>query len=238
MSRRAGAKVADTRGRAGTAHQRWWAGGLALVGLVAVLYAGRRMLLMAAPRCFTGHWHGCYDTNNGVVLMTLTGLPLAALVVWALAALGTSRRNALAGVGMVYGTVPMVWLTMMPGPGAGVVPGRLSLVPLTDLATMGALGIGGNLVVFAALGFFAPIRFAAVASVPRLLALGGTGSVLIETAQYALQLDRVSSVDDVLLNAAGAALFGLVSRRWWRTGHGSTTGGGSTTANRLPECAY
>lgn len=196
------------------------------------------MLLMAAPRCFAGHWHGCYDTSNGVVLMTLTGLPLAALVVWGLAALGMSRRNALAGVGMVYGTVPMVWLTMMPGPGAGVVPGRLSLVPLTDLATMGALGIGGNLVVFAALGFFAPIRFAAVASVPRLLALGGTGSVLIETAQYALQLDRVSSVDDVLLNAAGAALFGLASRRWWRTGRGPTTGGGSTTANRLPECAY
>jgi hypothetical protein len=25
-------------------------------------------------------------------------------------------------------------------------------------------------------------------------------------------------VDDVLVNAAGAALFGLASRRWWRTG--------------------
>lgn len=118
---------------------------------------------------------------------------------------------------MVYGTVPFVWLTLMPGPGAGIVPGRVSLVPLRDLITMGPLGIAGNLVIFAALGFFAPMRFAALASVPRILALGGACSVLVETAQYVLQLDRVSSVDDVLVNAAGAALAALASRRWWRT---------------------
>ena len=77
--------------------------------------------------------------------------------------------------------------------------------------------IVGSLLVFAALGFFAPMRFAALAAVPRILALAAGGSVLIETAQYVLQLDRVSSVDDVLLNAAGAAPAALASRRWWRT---------------------
>jgi glycopeptide antibiotics resistance protein len=117
---------------------------------------------------------------------------------------------------MVYGTLPFVWLVLMPGSGAGAVPGRLSLVPLTDLATMGPLGIVGNLLVLAALGFFAPIRFAALASVPRILALAAGCSVLIETAQYVLQLDRVSSVDDVLLNTAGAVAAALASRRWWR----------------------
>ena len=124
---------------------------------------------------------------------------------------------SLAEVGMVYGTVPFVWMTLMPGSGAGIVPGRVSLVPLRDLVTMGPLGIVGNLLVLAALGFFAPMRFAALASVPRILALGAGCSVLIETAQYVLQLDRVSSVDDVLLNASGAALAALASRRWWRT---------------------
>jgi glycopeptide antibiotics resistance protein len=117
---------------------------------------------------------------------------------------------------MVHGTVPFVWLTMMPGGGAGRVPERVSLVPLRDLVTMGPLGIIGNLLVFAALGFFAPMRFAALASVPRILALGAGCSVLVETAQYVLRLDRVSSVDDVLVNAAGAVLAGLASRRWWR----------------------
>jgi len=60
------------------------------------------------------------------------------------------------------------------------------------------------------------MRFAALASVPRITALAAGCSLLIETAQYALQLDRVSSVDDVLVNAVGAVLAGLASRHWWR----------------------
>jgi glycopeptide antibiotics resistance protein len=170
-----------------------------------------------------GWWHGCYDTENGVVLMTLVGLPLAALVIWALAhrrrAAGVTWawRMSLAEVGMIYGTVPFLWMTVMPGTGAGIVPGRLTLVPLRDLITMGPIGIGGNLLIFAALGFFAPMRFAALASVPRILALGAGCSLVVETAQYVLRLDRVSSVDDVLVNAAGAALAALASRHWWRT---------------------
>jgi hypothetical protein len=184
---------------------------LAVLGLAGAAFLARRPLMMSAPGCLAGRWHGCYDTENGVVLMTLVGLPSAALVVWALArrrrasGVTSAWRMSLAEMGMVYGTVPVVWMTMMPGPGAGIVPGRVSLVPLRDLVTMGALGIGGNLLVFAAL-----------ASVPRILALGAGCSILVETAQYALRLDRVSSVDDVLVNAAGAVLAGLASRHWWR----------------------
>jgi hypothetical protein len=167
--------------------------GLVVLGLA---YLVRRPLLMAAPACLAGHWHGCYDTENGVLLIMLAGLGLVGPVMWVL------PRLRMAEVGMVYGTVPFVWITTMPGPGAGVVPGRLSLIPLRDLATMG------------------PIRFGALASWPRILALGAACSILVETAQYVLRLDRVSSVDDVLVNAVGALLFGLASRRWWRTGQG------------------
>ncbi|MFF1895838.1 VanZ family protein [Streptomyces sp. NPDC058206] len=124
---------------------------------------------------------------------------------------------SLAEVGMVHGTLPFLWMTMMPGAGAGTVPGRVSLVPLRDLLTMGPVGIVGNLLIFAALGFFAPMRFAALASAPRILALGAGCSVLVETAQYVLRLDRLSSVDDVLVNAVGAVLAALASRRWWCT---------------------
>ncbi|MFJ3965652.1 VanZ family protein [Streptomyces sp. NPDC090036] len=197
--------------------------GLAVLALAGALFVVRRPLMMSAPTCMAGRWHGCFDTFNGVVLMTLVAVPLGVLVAWALA----RRRRAagiagawpmsLAEVGMVHGTVPFVWMTMMPGSGAGIVPGRVSLVPLRDLVTMGPLGIGGNLLVFAALGFFAPMRFAALGSLPRILALGAGCSVVVEAAQYVLRLDRVSSVDDVLVNAAGAALAALASRRWWRT---------------------
>ena len=197
--------------------------GLAVVGVASAAFAVRRPLMMSAPSCLAGRWHGCLDTFNGVVLMTLVGLPLAALVAWA-----PARRRQAAGVtsawpmsvaevGMIYGTVPFVWLTLMPGSGASIVPGRLGLVPLRDLSTMGPIGIVGNLLVLAALGFFAPMRFAALATAPRVLALAAGCSVLIETAQYVLRLDRVSSVDDVLLNAAGAVAAALGSRRWWRT---------------------
>jgi glycopeptide antibiotics resistance protein len=174
-------------------------------------------------------WHGWLGTFTGVALITVAALPLAALAVWALArrrsVTGTTQawRMSLAEVGIVYGTVPWVWMIMLPGSRAGAVPRRVSLVPLRDLLTILASGpltatgqVVGNLLVFAALGFFAPLRFAALASVPRILALAAGCSVLVEAAQYVLRLDRVSSVDDVLLNAAGAGLAALASRRWWR----------------------
>ncbi|MEU9739925.1 VanZ family protein [Micromonospora chersina] len=179
-------------------------------------------------------WHGWLGTFNGVVLLTVAALPLAALAVWALArrrrVLGAAQawRMSLAEVGIVYGTVPWVWMIMLPGGRAGAVPGRVSLVPLRDLFTILAAGpltvtvqIVGNLLVFAALGFFAPLRFAALASVPRILALAAGCSVLVEVAQYVLRLDRVSSVDDVLLNTAGAVLAALASRRWWHVSAGA-----------------
>jgi glycopeptide antibiotics resistance protein len=164
-------------------------------------------------------WHHLVSTFNGVVLLTIATAPVAVLVVFLLVWRRSGARpwrTSVAEVGMIYGTVPWVWMTMLPGSHAGEVPGRFSLIPLRDLFSMTAPGIVGNLLVFAALGFFAPLRFSFLASIPRVLALGAGCSLLIEIAQYVLRLDRVSSVDDVLLNATGAGLAALASRRWWR----------------------
>jgi hypothetical protein len=173
-------------------------------------------------------WHGWFGTVPGVLRVTVVALPLAALAVWALArrrtAAGTPHawRMSLAEVGIVYGTVPWVWMILLPGGQVGV-HGRVSLVPLRDLMTILGGGpetamvqIVGNLLVFAALGFFAPVRFAALAKVSRILALAAGCSITFEVLQYVLRLDRVSSVDDVLLNTAGAVLAALASRPWWR----------------------
>jgi glycopeptide antibiotics resistance protein len=170
-------------------------------------------------------WHRLVGTFTGVVLITVVVLPLAVLAVWVLARRRSASgwRMALAEVGTVYGTVPWVWMIMLPGGRDGEGSVRVSLVPLRDLCSILAEGpvtamgqIGGNLLVFAALGFFVPLRFAGMASIPRVLVLGAGCSLLVETAQYVLRLDRVSSVDDVLLNAAGAGLAAWASRRWWR----------------------
>jgi glycopeptide antibiotics resistance protein len=125
-------------------------------------------------------------------------------------------RLSLSEVGIVYLTLPAVWLTMLPGARAGQDPARVSLVPLRDLVTMSSFQVVGNLLLLAPLGFFVPVRFESPASMPRVLAVAATGSMLIETAQYVLPLDRVASVDDLLLNTAGAGLAALASHRWWR----------------------
>ena len=59
----------------------------------------------------------------GEALVTLAALPVAALTVWALAhrryLAGTTParawRTSLAEVGIIYGTVPFLWMTMLPG---------------------------------------------------------------------------------------------------------------------------
>ncbi len=202
--------------------------GLVVLGVTIAAFgpvrAVSRILAMPLQR---PSWQVWLNSWNGVALITVIALPVAALVVWVLArrrsAAGVASpwRMSLAEVGMVYGTVPWVWITLQPGARAFHVDGQLSLVPLRDLLTMDNGQIIGNLLVFAALGFFAPVRFAALASVLRVLALAAGCSVLIETAQYVLRLDRVSSVDDVLLNTAGAVLAALASRHWWRATAGA-----------------
>jgi glycopeptide antibiotics resistance protein len=159
------------------------------------------------------NWHDWVGTFTGVVATTVVALPLAGLAVGVLAWRRRAWRTALADVGMIYWTVPCVWMTLLPGDEP--VAGEVILLPLSDLLTMDRGQIIGNLMIFAALGFFAPTRFAALASLRRVLLLAASWSALIEIAQYVLMLDRVSSVDDVLLNAAGAGLAALASRRWW-----------------------
>ncbi|MDH6463312.1 hypothetical protein M2302_003500 [Micromonospora sp. A200] len=163
-----------------------------------------------------------------VLLATLVAVPVTVLLVALLArarAAPTRReawRRSAAEVGMVAGTLPWVWMILTPR----AAPGEVKLVPLVDLVDLVAAGppatvvvqVVGNLLVFAALGFLAPVRSAALAGVGRLFLLGAAASALVESAQYALDLGRVTSVDDVLLNATGAALAGLLSRRWWAAG--------------------
>ena len=127
-----------------------------------------------------------------------------------------ARRRTIAEVGMVVTTLPWLWMILTPLDG----PGSVRLIPFVDLiSVMAADGrvvlaqVGGNLLVFAGFGFFAPMRWRL--SVLWVIGLAALASGLVEAAQYVFELGRVSSVDDVLLNAAGAGfgtLFGTVIR--------------------------
>lgn len=104
-----------------------------------------------ASACKAGRWHGCSHTFTGPLLKMLVGPPLPALLAgvlarirWA-AGVTTAWRISPAEVGMVYGTAPIVRLTP-----ATRLAGRRRLIPLRDRATMGPIGIYGNLLIFAA----------------------------------------------------------------------------------------
>ncbi|MFC0006644.1 VanZ family protein [Micromonospora siamensis] len=163
---------------------------------------------------------------GGVLVVAAAAVPLAALATVLLARLrrdaptrAQAWRRSLAEVGMVVGTAPWVWMILTPLDA----PRRVDLVPLHDLIHLPdgssagevAVQVVGNLLVFAALGCLAPVRWPALAGFGRLFLLGAAASATVETLQYALRLGRFSTVDDVLLNATGAALAGLLSRPWW-----------------------
>ncbi|HEX8006264.1 MAG TPA: VanZ family protein [Trebonia sp.] len=131
-----------------------------------------------------------------------------------------SLRLSVAEVAMVYGTLPWLWMILTP---VKVPPDTVMthLVPLEDL--LGFWGtrqfwiqFGGTLCVFLVLGAFAPVRTAMLGAPWRLLALGAACSLIVEVLQRLFVDGRVFSVDDVLLNAVGCLLGGLVTHRWGR----------------------
>ncbi|MFI7042060.1 VanZ family protein [Microbispora rosea] len=165
-----------------------------------------------------------WDTWGHVVVATVCAVPVAALAVLLLSRRRARRgrpaplRASVADVVMVAGTAPWIWMILTPGTEEGV-----HVVPLVDLAGQIArlppgaavVQIGGNLLVFAALGAMLPVRSGRFASLAAVAAVAATASLGVEVLQYGLRLGRVSSVDDVILNAAGAVLAALCTRRWW-----------------------
>ena len=160
---------------------------------------------------------------TGYVLAWMALFPLALAVAWVVAQAridrgrmpGRAWGRSLAEVGIAYGTLPGVGLTLLPGSDVGASGGGVSLEPFADLPTMSTVQVVGNLLIFAALGLLGPLRFRWLASLPRVTLLAGACSTAIEVAQHELALGRVSSVDDILLNTAGAGLAALLSWPWW-----------------------
>ncbi|MFB7716957.1 VanZ family protein [Nocardia sp. NPDC056100] len=118
-------------------------------------------------------------------------------------------RKTVTEAGILIGTVPWIWMILTPTGGER----EVSLLPLRDLFETLADGpekafvqVGANLIVFLPLGLLLPLRLPRFTGVLRMFLVGAALSGLLEIAQYAFDLGRVSSVDDVLMNASGAAI--------------------------------
>ncbi|SEG98410.1 VanZ like family protein [Nonomuraea solani] len=165
-----------------------------------------------------------WELWGNVIIAGTFALPLALLAILLLFRRRTRAghpaplRTSIADVGIAAGTAPWIWMILTPSDG----PTGVGLVPFADLADLldapweaALVQVGGNLLVFAALGALLPVRSRAMSSIARVAAVAAAFSVLAEALQFALRLGRFSSVDDVVLNTAGAAIFALVTRRWW-----------------------
>lgn len=161
---------------------------------------------------------------GNVVIAGVLALPLAVLAAFLIARLRARAghpapvRTALADVGIAVGTAPWIWMILTPSAGRSGV----NLVPLRDLAWIFTdpldtvfVQVGGNLLVFAALGALLPVRTARMASLAKVAAVAAAASATVEILQYGLRLGRFSSIDDVLINTAGAVLAAMITRRWW-----------------------
>lgn len=161
-----------------------------------------------------------------VITAAMLALPVVVIAVLALTRWrtssglppGTALRRSLSEVGLVAGTLPWLWMVLTPRPGEQDV----TLVPLQDLSALLTarpatviVQVGGNLLVLAAFGAFLPVRFTALARLHRVVAAAAGVSATIELLQYSLHLGRVSSVDDILMNTAGATVAALLTHRWW-----------------------
>ncbi len=158
-----------------------------------------------------------------VIVAAVLAVPVALLAAHLLARRRAARghphpaRTAYADVGMIVGTLPWLWMILTPGSGTEGV----NLVPLRDLAavlqapaTTVIVQVGGNLLVFAALGALLPVRSARFARLRTVALVAAAASITVEALQYGLHLHRVSSIDDVLINTAGAVLAAIMTRHW------------------------
>lgn len=158
-----------------------------------------------------------------VLVAALVALPVAALTAHHLAFRRKSAghphpaRTAWRDVGLALGTAPWLWMTLIPAEGTS----EIHLVPFQDLAAVLAAGpesaivqVGGDLLVFAALGALPPTRAPRLAGLAPAALAAAALSIIVETSQHVLGLDRASSIDDVLVTVAGAVAAAAATRRW------------------------
>lgn len=175
------------------------------------------------------HYIGAMGFSNitGLLIFSVYAFPVLGGVVLLIAGFLLMRGwtwnkallRALVDTLAVASLIPAVLLTLvMPGG----VHTTIELVPLTD---MWATGINattlyqnaGNVLLFLPFGALLPVAFNGVfARLWRILAVAAGLAVAIEVLQYLLDVGRVSSTDDVILNTAGAALGCVLTQHWWR----------------------
>jgi glycopeptide antibiotics resistance protein len=134
------------------------------------------------------------------------------------APLKLALRRSLLDALLVLSILLILIVTLLPQHGLG--GRRVSLIPFHDISRAirdgtvrgnGLLAVLGNLLLFTPLGFVGAIRWASLARPHRMAILAALSSSMLELVQFFMG-GRSSSIDDVILNTAGALLGVVVAR--------------------------
>jgi len=168
-----------------------------------------------------------FSSITGLFIFAAYAFPVLGAVVLLIAGFlrmrGWSWNNALLRALVdtlaVASLIPALLLTL-------VIPGGMhTTVELVPLVDMWATGVNvttlyqnaGNVLLFLPFGALLPVAFnGAFARLWRILAVAAGLAFAIEVLQYLLDVGRVSSTDDVILNTVGAALGCVLTQHWWR----------------------
>ncbi|MFE0776103.1 VanZ family protein, partial [Streptomyces sp. NPDC058861] len=135
-------------------------------------------------------------------------------------AAGPGGGRAIFGLVALLALVPFLLITLSHGYGT---ENRISAVPFreildasahadVDLSDVAAVNLIGNALLLVPFGAAAAFVWPDRRRVLKTALTAAALSLTVEVAQYALSLGRVTSVDDVLLNTAGAALGAFLAR--------------------------
>ncbi|KAA5827134.1 VanZ family protein [Saccharopolyspora hirsuta] len=165
---------------------------------------------------------------DGILPVVCAPVPLAVLTTAVSLVLRTfvgSRsqpRDPFVDAALVYSAVLIGGIVFAPQSGTG---SRIELQPGADvLVALRAepgdllpwLQLTGNLLLLLPFGVLAPMRVRWLSRTPKVFLAALAVSAGIELTQLLLVSGRVTSTDDVLLNALGAAAGSALTRRWRR----------------------
>ncbi|MET8830544.1 VanZ family protein [Streptomyces sp. NPDC004610] len=164
----------------------------------------------------------------------ILGVPLSITVAWLVHRFVMRRtpgprirRLAVLDGLLAASVLPFLYATLSRGYGSGR---TLSVIPFGELSTsfgtaqvafseVTLVNVGGNMALLFLFGALLPVRSRRCRGLWRVAAVAALLSLGVEGTQYVWAVGRVTSVDDVLVNVAGALIGALVSRPWWSRIH-------------------